>query len=196
MVYYRRRLPHWQPEGTALFVTWRLHGSLPATAHNRRPRTTESSDIPSRFSLDCARDKPNESFFAYDNRLDHAKLGPVWLQDPRVANTVEKALQLGESKLRLYQLHAYVVMPNHVHILLRPCVPLERITSVLKGFTARQANKILARTGQRLWQEESYDHWVRNEEEFSRIAAYVEHNPVSAGLVKRPEDWPWSSAHK
>ena len=103
---------------------------------------------------------------------------------------------MGESKLRLYQLYAYVVMPNHVHILLRPCVPLERITRVLKGFTARQANKILGRIGQRLWQEESYDHWVRNEEEFSRIEAYVEHNPVSAGLVKRAEDWPWSSAHR
>ena len=95
MVYYRRSLPHWQPEGTALFVTWRLHGSLPATARNWRPRTTKSSDILSRFPLDCARDKPNESFFAYDNRLDHAKLGPVWLQDPRVANAVEKGPPIG-----------------------------------------------------------------------------------------------------
>ncbi len=188
MVFYRRKLPHWQPGEKALFVTWRLHGSLPAAARNLRPPTIKPSEIPSPF--------PNESFFAYDKRLDSAKLGPVWLKDPRVARIVAETLQFGESKLRLYQLHAYVVMANHVHVLLSPRVPLERITRVLKGFTARQANKILGRTGQRFWQEESYDHWVRNEEEFSRIAAYVVYNPVSAGLVERPEDWPWSSAHK
>ncbi len=140
-------------------------------------------------------DKLEESFFAWDNRLDSAKFGPLWLKDPGVAKLVEKVLQEGESKLQLYHLHAYAVMPNHVHILARPGASLERISRALKGFTARQANKILGRTGQRLWQQESYDHWVRSEESFSRIAEYVEHNPVRAGLAKRAEDWPWSSAH-
>ncbi|MBI4480901.1 MAG: transposase [Acidobacteria bacterium] len=85
-------------------------------------------------------------------------------------------------------------MPNHVHVLLMAGGSLERITKTLKGYTARQANKILGRTGHRFWHAESYDHWVRNEEEFSRIVTYIEQNPVSAGLVRHPEDWPWSSA--
>jgi len=87
-----------------------------------------------------------------------------------------------------------VVMANHVHLLIEPSVPLARITKVLKGFTARRANQLLGRTGERFWQEESYDHWVRNEQEFYRIAAYIERNPVAAGLVEKPEDWAWSSA--
>ena len=195
MVFYRRRLPHWQPGETALFLTWRLHGSLPAAvardiARKRKPRTTKACEMPSRH------DKLDDSFFAWDKRLDSAKFGPLWLKDRRVANMVEKALQGGENKLQLYHLHAYAVMPNHVHMLVWPGASLERISRALKGFTARQANKILGRTGQRLWQQESFDHWVRSEESFSRIAAYVEHNPVRAGLAKRPQDWPWSSAHK
>jgi len=64
----------------------------------------------------------------------------------------------------------------------------------LKGYTAREANRILGRTGQHFWQEESFDHWSRDEDEFFRIIAYIENNPVKAGLVTRPEDWQWSSA--
>ena len=188
MAFYRRNLPHWQPDGVPLFVTWRLHGSLPASVHHQQTRSQITPAVRPSF--------PGSRFLADDHHLDQAKLGPVWLKDPRIARVLVDALHFGESNLRLYELYAYVVMANHIHVLLRPSVPLERITKLLKGFTARQANRILGRTGQRFWQEESYDHWVRNEAEFSRIATYVEHNPVSAGLLERPEDWPWSSAHK
>ena len=64
----------------------------------------------------------------------------------------------------------------------------------LKGSTARQANLILGRTGEAFWQDESFDHRVRDEVELDRIVRYVEHNPVSAGLAANPRDWPWSSA--
>ncbi len=64
----------------------------------------------------------------------------------------------------------------------------------MKGFTARQANSLLHRTGEPFWQHESYDHWVRNHDEFCRIEAYIENNPVRAGLVLEPGDYPWSSA--
>jgi isocitrate dehydrogenase len=64
----------------------------------------------------------------------------------------------------------------------------------LKGATARQANALLGRTGETFWQAESYDHWVRDENEWDRIAAYIEDNPVKARLVQRPEDYRWSSA--
>jgi len=64
----------------------------------------------------------------------------------------------------------------------------------LKGVTARDVNSILGRKGKHFWQDESFDHWVRSPKEFDRIRAYVEMNPVSAGLASRPQDWPWSSA--
>ena len=82
----------------------------------------------------------------------------------------------------------------------------ETITPTTKG-AAREAvetalddldsgNQILGLTGQAFWQEESYDHWVRDGKEFDRLRAYIEKNPVKAGLVKAPEHYPWSSATK
>ena len=64
----------------------------------------------------------------------------------------------------------------------------------LKGASAREANRILSRTGEAFWQAESYDHWVRDETEWNRIANYIEENPVKAGLVRRAADYRWSSA--
>lgn len=129
-----------------------------------------------------------------DRALDAAEYGPKWLTDPRLAQMVMDALNFGAKHLKYYTLIAYVIMPNHVHVVLTPRVPLPRITKSIKGFTAREANKILGRTGERFWQDESYDHWVRNEKELQKIIAYIERNPVSAGLADRIEDWPWSSA--
>jgi len=88
-----------------------------------------------------------------------------------------------------------VVMPNHVHVVLVPKSNLPRITKSIKGFTARKANEILGRTGEKVWQDESYDHCVRSNEELQRIIKYVERNPVRAGLVASIEDWVWSSAN-
>ena len=86
-------------------------------------------------------------------------------------------------------------MPNHVHTLLLPMVPPSRLLQSLKGFTAREANKILQRTGEPFWQRESYDHWVRDAAESQRIAAYIEQNPVKARFSSSPVDYLWSSAH-
>jgi len=95
-----------------------------------------------------------------------------------------------------YVLHAYVVMPNHVHILLDPVAPLPRITNGIKGVSARDANRALRRTGRAFWQDESFDHWIRTGAQCERIRNYIEQNPVKAGLVARAELWKWSSAHK
>ena len=83
----------------------------------------------------------------------------------------------------------------HVHVLLYPKIGPSRLLQSLKGFTAREANRMLDRTGEPFWQAESYDHWVRDEREYGRIAAYIECNPVNAGLVGKAEDYPWSSAN-
>jgi putative transposase len=174
MAEYRRRLPHIHPDGAFLFVTWRLHGSLPVA------------------QPDVIHLTPGHAFAAEDRALDRAP-GPRWLSDSRVARLVVETILTLENDT-LYELSAWVVMPNHVHLLVLPKVAMPRITHWIKGGTARQANLVLGRSGEPFWQHESYDHWARNEREFNRIAAYIERNPVSAGLAAEPEDWPWSSA--
>ena len=122
-----------------------------------------------------------------------AAVGPVWLEDPRVARVVADALLLGEATGR-YRLLAWVVMPNHVHVIFEPRGEMAIIMRWLKGRTARVANRVLGRTGEKFWQEESFDHWVRSDEELGGLVDYVENNPVKAGLVERREEWLWSSA--
>ena len=95
-----------------------------------------------------------------------------------------------------YKLGPFAIMANHVHVLLLPSVPPSRLLKSLKGFRAREANRLLARTGEPFWQRESYDHWVRNADEFREISAYIENNPVKAGFTARAEDYSWSSANR
>jgi REP element-mobilizing transposase RayT len=117
-------------------------------------------------------------------------LGQFWLQDSRIASMVADAILYGEQVPKLYTLYAWVIMPNHVHIILQPHCELPTIMHWLKGRTARVANRILERSGTPFWQDEVFDHWVRAEE-LSYLVEYVENNPVKAGLVV----WPWSSAY-
>ena len=108
----------------------------------------------------------------------------------------------------------FVAMPNHVHVLLLPnaddigecdnqlvvgesndrASPLAKIMHSLKSYTAHEANRILRRSGS-FWQRESYDHWVRDDNELERIVDYIRANPVKAGLVERHEDWFFCSCH-
>ncbi len=84
-------------------------------------------------------------------------------------------------------------MPNHVHLLITPQVEVSQLMRKLKGASARHANKLLSQTGQRFWQDESYDHFVRSSEELLRIENYIVQNPVRAGLAASPEQYRWSS---
>ncbi|HTQ97857.1 MAG TPA: transposase [Candidatus Acidoferrum sp.] len=136
-----------------------------------------------------------KKFLRFDRQLDTERFGPTWLRQPEMARIVSAAI--GEvSHKGLCAVHAYVVMPNHVHLLLEPKVELKEITKAIKGCSARECNKALNRMGQRFWQDESFDHWVRSATSFERIRKYIESNPVSAGLVKEAKDWQWSSAFK
>jgi putative transposase len=99
---------------------------------------------------------------------------------------------------RVYDLDTFCIMANHVHVLFTPLAKpdgsyfaLSAIMQSLKGYTARQANKLLNREGQ-FWQHESYDHIVRDAAELQRIRQYILYNPVKAGLVDNPEEWLWS----
>ena len=95
-----------------------------------------------------------------------------------------------------YELHAWVVMPNHVHLLITPRVDVPILLRRLKGVSAREANQLLGQTGQPFWQDESYDHLVRDADEFQRIEKYILQNPVRAGLARSAEEYPWCSVSK
>ena len=133
------------------------------------------------------------AFVWMDRYLDSTRTGPMYLAQESVAQTVVAALHRGVS-LGHYDLAAYCVLSNHMHLLLLPKITPSRIMQSLKGASARDANRILGRTGESFWQAESYDHWVRDEGEWKRIVAYIEENPVKASLARRPEDYRWSSA--
>ncbi len=181
MAYYARNLPHWHPENRAIFLTFRLYGSLPVDVVKRLARLQKEL---------------RKQFLEAERNLDSGQSGPKWLAEPEIAEIAESALLQGEDPLGFYLLEAYVIMPNHVHVLLHPRVPLPRITKGLKGVSARQANVALGRSGKPFWQDESFDHWVRDLAQLERIRSYIEMNPVKAGLAKTPEEWRWSSAHK
>jgi REP element-mobilizing transposase RayT len=135
-----------------------------------------------------------EAFLAMDRLLDNARTGPMFLRQPEIATLVVEALKFRELDLRHFRLHSYVVMSNHVHVLVTPTVPVSKLMQSLKRYTALQANRILGLTGKPFWQDESYDRVVRDAIEFQRIARYIEMNPVQAGLASTPGEFPWSSA--
>jgi putative transposase len=171
-----RHLPHLDAMEQPLFVTFRLHGSLPPG--RTFPKESMSS---------------GKAFVCMDRLLENHRSSPMYLQAPNIAQCVVDAIQQGGSSS--YILHAWVVMPNHVHLLITPRSDVPRLLQKLKGSTARQANQLMGRTGP-FWQEESYDHLVRNSKEFGRIESYIVRNPVQAGLVQSAEEYPWSSASR
>ena len=119
--------------------------------------------------------------------------GQHYLSRPEIAQVVTDSIRYAESNLRHYNLHAWVVMSNHVHLLLDPLVEPAVFVNTLKSFTARRANILLDRTGAPLWQREYFDHWLRSRSEFDETVACIETNPVRAGLVEKPEEFRWSS---
>ncbi|HEX5228133.1 MAG TPA: hypothetical protein VFW44_10505 [Bryobacteraceae bacterium] len=172
----KRRLPHLYPENGWLFLTWHLHGSLP---HAHFAPSGKSS---------------SEAFAWVDRYWDIARSGPAYLKQEPIANLVIDSFFRSE-RLGHYQLGPWVIMANHVNVLLLPLIAPSLLLKSLKGAAAREANRLLRRTGEPFWQRESYDHYVRDEQEWNRIARYVEWNPVKAGLAASVEDYPWSSAN-
>jgi putative transposase len=186
----QRRLPHIYPNDCWLFLTWTLHGSLP------------SSHFPPAHKVsDGGAGTDGKAFAWVDRYLDTAcgagggaATGPVYLRTEAIVMLVIESLFRGEH-LGHYRFGPFVIMANHLHLLLLPSISPSLLLKSLKGATAREANRLLHRTGEQFWQRESYDHWVRSETEWNRIAAYIENNPVKAGLVSRMEDYAWSSAN-
>jgi hypothetical protein len=142
MTFYRRRLPHLSEIEQPVFLTWRLYDSLPP--HRAFPRNALTS---------------GQAFAAMDRLLDEARDGPYYLRQPAVADMIVEAIRYNADILGHYLLHAFVVMPNHVHLLATPAVPLPELTKSLKGITAKRANVMLALTGRRFWEERAMTIW-------------------------------------
>lgn len=204
-IYYRRNLPHFQPPNTTFHTVFRLAGSLPDAVVRQlmRDRLREEkriARISSRTGRRTAYHEHQRLYFErFDGMLDRASTGPRWLADPRLACVVMDGLRFRDG--REYDLHAFTLMSNHVHLVIGigDAVPPRRLdryrlTSLLqslKWYTARRCNEILARTGS-FWHHESYDHVIRSDGEFERTIWYVVGNPVNAGLTASWESWPWT----
>ncbi|MCP9291149.1 transposase [Gracilimonas sediminicola] len=213
MAFYRRNLPHWQPEGAEYFITFRLAGSLPKQAVSRLKqeqrllinKVEDSSRSADRLS--ALRERVHKTIFKkYDQLLDCNEIGPTWLLNDEVTEIVKEAIHHRDQEK--YDLYAYCIMPNHVHLIcklpdsnhLKPSgkkdYPLTNILKSLKWFTALEANKVLKRTGSAFWQAESYDHVIRDSDELQRIIYYTLQNPVNAGLVDNWKSWHHSYCKK
>jgi putative transposase len=205
--FYCRHLPHWHPHDAVFFVTFRLKDSLPyevvESLREEREHAHQNAGDGQRY------------FEKWEDYLDKAEYGPCWLSQPEIADVVKEALQYRDGKV--FDLHAFSIMSNHVHVVFEPLRKSEwhsalpgkagwqpalssksdwqsdipKIMQSLKRHTARQANIILGREGS-FWQGESYDRVIRDNDEYIRTVNYVLENPVKAGLVSRWEDWRWT----
>jgi putative transposase len=171
--YSRGYLPHFDSQDTTQFITFRLVDSLPREGLAKLQTATQPESL-------------------RDEMLDRG-WGACWLRNHDVAALVESAFFAFDGAR--YRLHAWTIMPNHVHVLIsvaaRPS--LGAIVSSWKRFTARQANRLLGRSGA-FWQDDYWDRFIRNEHHFAATVEYIDRNPVKARLVDDPRSWPWSSA--
>ena len=195
-VHSRGYLPHVKREGASYFVTFRLADSLPKEVLRefKRRQSLELSALPADAAT-AAREEIDKQLQRQIERYLDRGAGECHLRRPEIAKMVVAGLMYFDEKE--YILDEWVVMPNHVHAVLWP-LPNFTLSEILKSrkrHTARQANLLLRRTGETFWQHESYDHWIRNDEEKFRIRRYIRNNPVIAKLCRAPEEWPWSSAY-
>ena len=211
VVFYRRNLPHIHPRDATFFITFLLAGAIPLSVlkNIQQKNDKQVKIIKQNFSNDKS-DIPvkkiskinKKSFGKIDNYLDTNSRGPNWLSEKALSQMV--AEKMHEMDGVRYELIAYTIMYNHVHILINTTgfntstsidksgktknYPLADTMRLLKGSTSRACNNSLGRKGA-FWHHESYDHFVRNEEELNRIIKYIVNNPVKAGLVDDWQDW-------
>jgi REP element-mobilizing transposase RayT len=193
-IHSRGYLPHVKREGSSYFVTFRLADSLPKEVLLDFKRQQAEKLRALTDGKPAAREAIDLEFQRQIERYLDLGAGDCHLQRPEVAQMVAEALLYFHEKQ--YLLEEWVIMPNHVHLVLWP-MPNHTLSDILrsrKRHTARQANLLLGRTGDSFWQHESYDHWIRNDEEKARIRRYIRNNPVKAKLCKSPEEWRWGSA--
>ncbi|MDR2981304.1 MAG: transposase [Puniceicoccales bacterium] len=191
----RDYLPHLKVAGAAYFVTFRLADSLPKEVLLRIKTELEQTVFPEDATLD---ERTEHLRQLRRRKIEHSLdqgAGQCWLRHPEMASLLAGALKHFDGER--YKLRAWVIMPNHVHVLVAPLkeFSLGAIVKSWKQFLATRAKKILAIPPGRFWQPESYDHWTRDADERERVISYIHQNPVKAKLCQRPEECPWSSAY-
>lgn len=219
--FYRRKLPHINSPGATLFVTFRLFGSIPKTVieqwklerdllNAERDKLSKQPGFSPADLIQIQQNFHRRWFGKFEDALHLNSSGPLWLADSRIAEIVANSMHFLNGKD--YTMHAFSIMSNHVHWVFTPHLnarslteikssnplrflssepPMSAIMKSIKGYSAREANKILNRKGQ-FWEPESYDHEIENDASFNRIVRYVLNNPVKAGLVKDWRDWKWN----
>jgi len=190
-------LPHLKAEGGIYFTTFRLADSLPRETVARLAERHAAIGHRAR----AVNQTPSSNVIAVSQAQEVAEIealldrgsGAAWLRRPELAEIVAHTLHHFEGER--YHLHAWVVMPNHVHTVVEPSGQhtLGAILHSWKSYTAQAANRQLGRQGA-FWQRESYDHLVRDAKDLAGCCEYTEQNPVKANLCHAARDWPWSSA--
>ncbi len=189
-----RRLPHWEVQEAVYFITFRLADSLPKYALQKL--VSQRRDIPatavqmSRSLTASERRKQGQLHARRIERTLDAGAGECFLRNPAIARVVANPLK--EFDGSRYRLFAWCVMPNHVHVLFQTIgnSSLADTLHTWKSYSAKAANRILARNGE-FWQREYHDHLIRNMKEFEHAARYVMENPNKAGLKNWPWVWSW-----
>jgi putative transposase len=175
----RGYLPHFDKPGTMQMLTFRLGDAMPAARRGEW-------ELLARIEDQRERQTKLEAY------LDRG-YGECILKRPNVAAAMEEVLLRFDGER--YRLAGWVVMPNHVHVLVELwTLPLGRLSKAWKGTSAKAINCILGRSGQ-LWQPDYWDRWIRDEEHFRKARHYVESNPVKAGLVPAAAEWAHGSAN-
>lgn len=176
--YSSKYLPHFDSPGAQQYLTYRLADSLPAERRGEWEAFMAIED-------DLEKQRKLEQYLD----LGH---GACHLRDPRIAELAQANLWHHDGVQ--YRLLAWVVMPNHIHALIEVWqTPLGKILKGWKGYTAKEANKILGREGT-FWQDDYFDRFIRDEDHLRRVVHYIESNPVKARLVACAAEWPWGSA--
>ena len=175
------RLPHWTKEGATYTVTFRLADSLPQHKLQELIEGQEKMIQKSQVDVQYAHEIFSKRVSTY---LD-AGYGECWLGRDDIAIVVKNALQYFDGDR--YELFAWCIMPNHVHVVVQPLTKtLPEILHSWKSFTAQQANKVLKRSGS-FWQVECFDHLIRNAGDLEKCVVYTFENPDLAGL----KNWKW-----
>lgn len=178
----RGYLPHFEGSEIAQTINLRLADSLPKRVLERWSQELTLDPL---MNASVVRER-------IERYLDQG-YGSCALRDKRMAKMVQNSLLHFDGER--YSLCAWVVMPNHVHLLLttNSVWPLSKIMKLFKSYTSHEANRILARRGQ-FWMEDYFDRYIRNAKHFTNAITYIGNNPVKAGLCQKPSDWMFSSA--
>ncbi|MDD2230912.1 MAG: transposase [Candidatus Cloacimonetes bacterium] len=196
--YRSRSLPHWFDVDKPVFITYRLRFTLPnVIVQELQKRKTEWFKEIQNLETEAKQTKlasKDGVFFAwFDELITKSIEVPQILHEREITDIIADSFRYFDN-IR-YQIIAYCIMPNHVHVLISPLkqangeiYPLSHITYTWKKFTAAAINSFLGKSGN-LWQQESYDHLVRDETELEKVIDYIIQNPVKARLVDKWEDW-------